>query len=295
MLSILIPVFNYDVRQLVHELRRQAGSFSAEWEILCFDDGSEQSWKAKNRQLDALPGVRYRELPENLGRSRIRNLLADEARGAYLLFLDCDSEVPDGSYLQRYAAQLHPGTLLYGGRAYQPSPPEEAALCFHWLYGSRREAQPASMREVQPYQSFMTNNFLIPRAIFQQIRFDERLLQYGHEDTLFGLELKKTGVRILHLDNPLVHAGLEPVDVFLAKTRQGIQNLAFLYRSGSEADTRLLRFYRRLRRWVGLGLLRHALRFCRPAMARQLHSSHPSLLLFDLYKFSLLLDELKEE
>lgn len=293
MLSILIPVYNCDIRSLAPELRRQCSTSGTEWEILCFDDGSGPGWKEKNREIAGLPGVFYRELPENLGRARIRNLLAEEAHGDYLLFLDCDSEVPDGAYLQRYAEQLRPDTLLYGGRSYQAEQPQDPALFFHWLYGSRREAQPAAVRRLQPYRSFMTNNFLIPRDLFLQIRFDERLLQYGHEDTLFGMELEKRRVPILHLDNPLIHAGLEPVDVFLAKTRQGIQNLAFLYRSDSGIDTRLLRFYERLKGWGGVAFLRLWFRFCRPALVRRLKSRRPSLRLFDLYKLSLLLEELQ--
>lgn len=293
MLSILIPVYNYDIRSLVLELRRQCSTSGTEWEILCFDDGSAPGWKEKNREMEGLPGVRYRELPENLGRARIRNLLADEARGDYLLFLDCDSEVPDGAYLKRYVEQLRPDGLLYGGRSYHACRPDDPAMYFHWLYGSRREAVPAVVRRLQPYRSFMTNNFLMPKAVFQQIRFDGRLLQYGHEDTLFGMELEKRKVSILHLDNPLIHAGLEPVDMFLAKTRQGIQNLAFLYRSGSDIDTRLLRFYEWLKGWGGVAFLRPWLRFCRPALVRQLKSRRPSLRLFDLYKLSLLLDELQ--
>ncbi|MBK9012976.1 MAG: hypothetical protein IPM82_02230 [Saprospiraceae bacterium] len=66
----------------------------------------------------------------------------------------------------------------------------------------------------------MTNNFLIPRQLFLEIQFDETLRQYGHEDTLFGMELARRQVPIVHIDNPLEHIGLEPVDVFLRKTEQ---------------------------------------------------------------------------
>lgn len=293
MLSILIPVYNFDIRSLVQRLCHLGQSLSVEWEIRCYDDGSEEDWKEKNREILGLDGVCYQELPQNLGRSRIRNLLAEEAKGDYLLFLDCDSEVPDNAFLHRYAELLRPNTLLYGGRIYQAAPPADPALYFHWLYGSKREAIPAAERRAQPYRSFMTNNFLIPTAIFLQIRFDERLLQYGHEDTLFGMELENRRVPILHLDNPLIHAGLEPVGVFLSKTRQGIQNLAFLYRSGYHIDTRLLRFYERAKSLGLTAVLGWVLRAFRPVLLSQLHSSSPSLRVFDLYKLSLLLDELQ--
>ena len=80
MLSILIPVYNFDVRVLVEELHRQALGLSLPAEILCFDDGSAEQWKTLNREVALLSSVRYKEWPENLGRSRIRNALADAAR-----------------------------------------------------------------------------------------------------------------------------------------------------------------------------------------------------------------------
>ncbi len=32
----------------------------------------------------------------------------------------------------------------------------------------------------------MTNNFLIQQVLLAKIKFDERLNQYGHEESLFG-------------------------------------------------------------------------------------------------------------
>ena len=293
MLSILIPIYNFDIRPLVDALRRQAQELEIAWEICCIDDGSDHAWQALNRELASWPGVRYREQSENLGRARIRNVLAEAAHGEYLLFMDCDSMPPDEAFLQRYAALLQPDTLLYGGRAYQPSPPQDPALYFHWRYGSQREVAAAAVRQRAPYRSFMTNNFLVPKTVFQRIRFDGRLRRYGHEDTLFGLELEARGVPIVHLDNPLLHIGLEPAGVFLAKTRQGIQNLAFLEKSRSQRiDTRLLQAYRTLRRYRAAVPICWFLRPLRPLLERQLLSARPSLRLFDWYKLSCLLEEL---
>lgn len=291
MLSILIPIYNFDVRALVNELSRQSAGLPLPAEILCFDDGSEERWKALNREVSRLPSVRYRELPANLGRSRIRNALADAARGSYLLFLDCDSEVPDGAYLERYARELDGRSLLYGGRAYREEPPADPQLFLHWLYGSRREQMPPSRRCEQPYHHFMTNNFLIPAAVFQEIRFDERLRHYGHEDTLFGMQLRNRGVPIRHLDNPLLHIGLEPAAVFLEKTRAGVRNLAFLYHSEAGIETRLSLFYEKLKRAGALRPARAFLSLLRPLLLRNLLSPGPRLFFFDLYKLSLFLEE----
>jgi glycosyltransferase involved in cell wall biosynthesis len=81
MFSILIPIYNFDVRPLVEALVGQCRKeLEGEFEILCFDDGSEREYLEKNRQLKVFPEVNYRELPQNLGRARIRNLLAESAR-----------------------------------------------------------------------------------------------------------------------------------------------------------------------------------------------------------------------
>ena len=292
-ISILIPVYNYDVRQLVHDLQQQSHTLDGvEVEILCFDDASDADFRRLNAAIAELPSVEYRLLPNNLGRSRIRNLLAREASHDYLLFIDCDSQVPDDSYLQRYAKTLSPEQLLYGGRIYQSQAPENQALILHWRYGSMREARPAEERQSQPYHSFMTNNFLIPRKLFYPIGFDERLSQYGHEDTLFGMELAAKNIQIAHLENPLVHAGLEPAQVFLRKSRQALENLAFLYHQGTGIDTRLLRWALRLQGQPSEVLLRVFWDSFRSLLERQLKSGNPSLRLFDMYKLGCLLEEL---
>lgn len=290
MLSVLIPIYNFDVRNLVKDLHIQCRSAGIPFEIRCFDDQSSISFHKINREIQKLDNVVYQELPSNLGRARIRNELADTATFDFLLFMDCDSKVVRADYIKKFIDHLNPEILLYGGRIYDPYPPESPELFFHWLYGINREQVPARIRSKTPYQAFMTNNFLIPKPIFQQIRFDDRLTQYGHEDTIFGLELKQQGIAIKHLDNPLEHLGLENVDTFLGKTQKGIENLYFLWRENPLIDTRLLRMVERLKNW---NLSRPAIWFLQlfsERIKRNLHSNHPNLLYFDFLKLLLLLE-----
>ena len=88
MLSILIPIFNKDVRPLVYSLAKQCIKANINYQILCFDDKSEDKWKEKNSELASKININYTELSENLGRSRIRNWLGKAAYFEYLLFLD---------------------------------------------------------------------------------------------------------------------------------------------------------------------------------------------------------------
>ena len=41
MLSILIPIYNFDVQELVQKLHQQASLLAIAFEIVCVDDGSQ--------------------------------------------------------------------------------------------------------------------------------------------------------------------------------------------------------------------------------------------------------------
>ncbi len=292
MLSVLIPVYNFNVVSLVTTLDKQCREAAIPYEILCFDDGSPAAFhEAHQKAFSSMPQVRYSQLPENVGRSRIRNLLAEAAQFDYLLFMDCDSGVVSEQYIQQYLEHLQPAVLLYGGRIYQDFPPEQAQYFFHWYYGRNREQVPADERKKQPYHSFMTNNFLIARRIFLEIRFDESLREYGHEDTLFGLELQLRKVLILHLNNPLKHLGLEEQAVFLQKSNQAIINLYRIAEKHPQLSTRLLDTFRKVKRLGLAQTFRWLLNQLHPFLLRGLRPPKPNLLYFDLYKLSLLLNE----
>lgn len=303
MLSILIPIFNFDVRPLVSDLHGQCEVAGIGYEILCFDDGSSDDFKQKNKEIWKRPNVIYRELLQNLGRSAIRNALGKAARFELLLFMDCDSKVVSPDFIKKYIAALEGGiysaaissasvggmnsalqSLVYGGRCYSEKPPADQSLYFHWHYGHHREQTTAAVRSRSPYHSFMTNNFLIPKAIFLEILFDETLRQYGHEDTLFGMELARWQVPILHIDNPLEHIGLEPVEVFLRKTEMGIENLAKLKRDGKNIETKLLATYDLCNKWKLLGIVTLTFSMTKKLIVKQLCSGRPNLPLFDFYK-----------
>jgi glycosyltransferase involved in cell wall biosynthesis len=284
MLSILIPVYAYDVEALVHTLHQQASKLSQAWEIRLLDDASPTQWQVKNRRLAQLSGVHYQELPENVGRAKIRNLLCQQARYEYLLFLDSDSGVDHPHFLANYLAQLTPNRVLCGGRSYLPQPPK-APFYLHWWYGTQREVRPASIRRQHPYAGFMTNNFVVSKEVMLSIPFDETVTTYGHEDTLFGFQLQAAGIDIQHLDNPVLHIGLDEAANWLNKQRIAIQNLYRLHRQNPALQTQALLWWLRLHR---TGLLKLALPFFKnksPQWEQQLlHQHQPNLRVLDLLK-----------
>jgi glycosyltransferase involved in cell wall biosynthesis len=300
MLSILIPVFNFNIVPLITELHRQATKANIPFEIIVLDDCSSELLRGQNRDVNRLSGVRFYELDKNIGRSRIRNRLAEMAVYNSLLFMDCDSEVPTDKYIENYLPFCNMEMVVCGGRAYRPEPPEEPEYLLRWLYGISKEQIPEMIRNLNPYRSFMTNNFLIAKSIILKIQFDESIVQYGHEDTLFGLELKKRGILVKHIKNPLIHVGLEISREFLRKTAEGVENLLTLLHDGKIhlediKDIRLLKAYEFIKKFRLVRLYRSFYGFISSTVMRNLLGSNPSIFTFDLYKLSLISQAVKKK
>lgn len=244
MLSILIPVYNVDVTKLVKSLYKQCISQGVEFEILVFDDCSQAKFKAKNIELASLFGVNYLELSENLGRSRIRNWLVKSARYDHVLFLDSDSKLIGRFFIKSYLSYFDQADAIVGGRIYSIKPPRAKSKYLHWLYGSKKESKKANIRNRDVANYFHTNNFLARRSIFDKVKFNENIEGYGYEDLAFGQIITKCEMSILHIDNPVIHTGLETNKVFLQKTENAIRNLIEYERVGVLNDTKIQRYLR---------------------------------------------------
>ncbi|NJO91960.1 MAG: glycosyl transferase family 2, partial [Chloroflexia bacterium] len=168
----------------------------------------------------------YLELQKNIGRSAIRNSFLKYAKFENLLFLDCDTRIQNNNFISNYL--IDNADVICGGRIYSQKPNERKYL-LRWKYGINRECKLADQRILEPYHSFMTNNFIVKHAVFRRTQFDERLKGYGHEDSLFGYHLMKNNFLIKHIDNQTIHDFSENSDEFLEKTQQGIENLLFIH------------------------------------------------------------------
>ncbi len=294
-LSILVPVYNFTVVEFVTELQSQARESGCTFEILCFDDFSEDTFKNENKKVVAIKNVFYMELPENLGRSKIRNLLAEKAKGEYLLFFDCDSQIISNDFILNYLHHKEPGKIIFGGRAYSELPPEEEKKILHWKFGSSRECIPPRFRKLKPYKLFMTNNFLIPQNIFLSIKMNEEIIGYGHEDTAFARELKKRKIQIIHIDNPLLHIGLEDAELFLKKSKQGISNLSKLIKNNLiDGEVKVFGYYQLVKKYYLEKPLRAFLNAFGRLFEKNLLSKNPRLVYFDLLKLKWLMEEMEK-
>jgi GT2 family glycosyltransferase len=292
-ISLLIPVCNYDIVAIVHSMKSCMGNIPEFVEILIGDDGSTPENKTKYKSLEG-EGVRLISSEKNIGRSAIRNKLALEAKGDYLLFIDADTMIPGTAeaYIQKWISSMKSARVIFGGVLYHESPPGDPDKILRWKNGRIREEKKASERNKHPYSSFSTFNVLIDRTIFEKLRFNEEIKQYGHEDTLFSYQLKKAGIGIVHIDNGLLHEGLESNREFINKTKLRLENLSKLYDCVTDKKTfsstvRMIRVYRWLRILrLTLVLAGIFIRF-RERMEIRIDSAHPHLSLFDFYKVSM--------
>ena len=229
MLSILIPTYNYEVISLVKSLYKQLNNQSNPYEILCFDNGSDTDIiHSINEDINQLENCTYTPLKKNGGRSKTRNLLAQKAKYDWLLFLDADVLPVTENFIQIYFDSISKNNLkvAFGGLKYQEKPTNDRML--RWVYGKSREEIPIEIRKKNPQEHFTSANFLIKKSVFQQYKFDESLIEYGYEDTLLALELKKNNIQITQIDNPVYHLGIDKSEVFLRKTEESIKNLLAL-------------------------------------------------------------------
>jgi glycosyltransferase involved in cell wall biosynthesis len=292
MLSICIPVYNYDIYPLLQSLLPAVTKLKdISFEILIADDGSTPAINELNRKQATGAGVKYIEMTENSGRSAIRNRLGREAAFDTLLFLDCDSVIADENFLLNYLPFLGKDLVVYGGTLYQHEIPGKQYL-LHWQYGRKREINPEDIRNSFPSRYFKTNNFLISKSILQSHPFNEALRNYGHEDTLLGIELYQNGIEIIHIENPVKHAGLEDNRTFLSKTEAGVRNLRILLNSGIDLQllrkhVRILEMFARIQKFGLIVPVKMAWMVLCPAL-RYMILNRISLRALDFYKLGYL-------
>lgn len=292
MISILIPVYNQNAVSLVKSLKDQCESLDIQYQIMVFDDCSNEEARKQNRELGHEFGVNYLELSENLGRARIRNRLARMARFKHLIFIDGDSTVVRDDYIQKYLDQIEHAEIVYGGRVYDRNKPKKSSLTLHWKYGRTREALPLKKRLLDPYLNFQSNNFMISAWLFGKLKFDEGVEGYGYEDLLFAQKIKEVNAGILHIDNPVLHDGLEEALSLIKKTKNAVKNLARLNKAGQLKDTRLTMYYDRLCSFGIKNLLVNYYKSNEAGILKNLESGNPSIWKFSLLKLALYDEEL---
>ena len=282
MLSILIPTKDYDCHILVEELHRQGESLGLPYEIIIGEDGTAEENLRQNTMADSLTHCRRIIKKTNIGRAAIRNLLARESRYPNLIFIDCDAVVEKDDFLRSYAEALKKCDVVCGSLYHaKKQPDDECSLRYRYEKEADKQRD-AVTRSKAPYDKFATFNFAIKKDIFTSILFNESITRYGYEDALFGKELKRRGIPIRHIDNKLLHSGLESNAVFLAKSEQALATLHSIEdRMGS---TPLLAALRKLRALHLESIFMIYWNLRKESLRKNLLGRKPSLTKFKIYK-----------
>lgn len=293
MISILIPVYNYNCITLVKDLHNQCIEANIPFEIIVLDDTSAQ-YKEENSAINNLENCQFIIAEKHLGRAKIRNKLADLAHGDYLLFIDADASVATTDFIKKYCTASLQADVVDGGVTYREHPPKENAL--RWYYGTKRECKKAIERNKHPYQSIASFNILIKKSLFHKIEFDETIIDtekgaYGHEDTLLGLQLKEKNIPILHIDNFLIHNYGETDEIFLRNSLIAVEKYVThptFQKLNVVKNIKIFRVFNICKKYRLTGVLTIFYKLFNRIIKKHLFRPNPSLSLFDLYRLSYL-------
>lgn len=169
MLSIIIPLYNSS--ETVSRLAQQFSSPEVNEEIILVNDGSSDNTAELCRKLEKEHSeVRFIDKPHS-GVSDTRNAGIREAKGKYILFLDADDKLSEGSIpeLVRFAEKCgdevdlitYPIITYYRG---QLAPP-------HFRYETMRESGIYDLN-IYPYIGQTTMNIMVRNMFEDNVLFD---------------------------------------------------------------------------------------------------------------------------
>lgn len=285
MISILIPTYNYNVLPLVENLHNQLATLDIPYEIKVYDDGSPTPFE-ENKAINDFQNCQYIQRTENIGRTAIRSLMAEQAQYDWLLFLDADVLPKTKSFVQNYTSAIRNQEcdVIFGGITYDDKKPE-TNLVLRWKYGREREAKSVAQRQEAPF-FIISQNLCIRKSIFLQAN-NLHENRYGL-DNYFSNRLKDLNARMLHIDNPVIHFGLESNEKFIQKALEAVETTVILEnRELMDKNMRpIQKSYLKLERWGLKSLFHFAISKFKGTMERNFQSDNPNLFWFDLYRLN---------
>ena len=285
MISVLIPTYNYTCYKLVSDIHEQLELSGVKYEVIVAEDGSkDQVSIIANHKIAELPNCKHIINKENLGRARIINFLINESKGDWCVIMDSDAQVVTTTFIKTYVDYSKKDSDVIVGSLVNPEklPAPNATLRYKYEKAAEK-FRTVEYRNANPYARFTTFNFMARRSVLLEVPFDERCIEYGYEDTLMGLELKRKGKEVLHIDNPLMHLGFDSNSVFLRKTETSLHSLKKI-----EKDmlpyTPLGRMVIKLRSMSLASIVCVIFKLAQPLLKANLLGNKPNLIVFSFYK-----------
>ena len=194
MLSVIIPVYNAEhyIVDCIKSIISQDISYS--YEIVCVNDGS------KDNSLEALQSIKNDKIKiisqENAGAGAARNRGLDAASGEYIMFVDADDKLIDGSINKMLkAAQDNGADITFGTVA-------KANFDMSSIYYPKIKKdkitenllRACSLSEGTPWGK------CYKYSLWEDIRFSEN---YAYEDTIIFLNLYAKAKKFAMLGTPV--------------------------------------------------------------------------------------------
>ncbi|MEO7977146.1 glycosyltransferase [Flavobacterium sp.] len=284
MLSILIPVYNYNIFQLVVELHKQCMACEIEFEIVCLDDASTH-YSTENQKINSFSNCQYLINTKNLGRTSTRNKLTNNATYDWLLFLDADVIPVSSNFIKNYITHINSKPkVIIGGYCYQNTLPEFEQN-FRYKYGKNREEKSALERNSNPYKYIFSGNLLILKKKFIETSFTEEAKYYGM-DIYFSYQLYIKKIEVLHIENPIYHLGLETNQIFFEKSLKAVESRKQFLINCPEIKkiSPLIKKYKTIKQYHLLPTAILFFKIFEPYLKRRILSKKPNLFCFDIYR-----------
>lgn len=284
MLSVLIPCYNYNASRLLFNLQNQLEKEGFEYEIILNDDcSSDVVLDKENKKTAEKIGAIYLKNKKNLGRTATRQNLAKEAMYDKLLFMDVDVLPLQNDFIKKFDIRDNRFQVIFGGITYTNEKPDKNKI-LRWTYGKAREAKPLEKRSKNPFLSIISQCFLIEKTLF--LKTNNFLSNRYGVDVLFCNNLESHKAKVKHIDNPILHLGLESSTSFIKKTKQGLKALYEFEIKGLLPNDykKIQNAYLKISKSGLLSIFLFIMKIMKGQILKNLNSTRPSLLLFDLYR-----------
>lgn len=285
MISVLIPIYNVRVGHLVSLLSVQLEASGIIYEIICRDDCSKPDIVEANSTVASFPNTSYRISDQNNGIAMTRQKLCQEASYDWCLLIDADVELLDQSFVQNYIrATETDADFVFGGFAYSQTQPDPDRL-LRWKYGRRYEAKVAAIRNANPYKITIAANVLFKRQAYLKLDLAAMGNRYAM-DYYFGGLLKANNSQVVHIDNNVMHLGLESNRNYVEKKERAVETLLMLHESQmiETHSNDLLSTFIKIRKLRATGFFAWLYRVFKQPLRHNLAGNRPFVLNLQIYK-----------
>lgn len=289
MLSILIPIYNYPITTLLKGLSQSIEQIDFDVEILCLEDGSTQFVDSNKSICSYTKHTSHVISQKNKGRITSRKHLAAQAKYNWLLFLDADVELKDNQFLNNYLGYFNSEfEAIYGGCTYDCKKPSDSKL-LRWKYGKTYEDIDAALRNKSPYKYIVSANFLIKKTLIKKLFSSIEDEGYGY-DILLGALMKSNNTKVLHINNPVIHKGLDNNKEFFSKVRKAVETSFKLHRDArlQISSSSLIKTFILLKKLGLVRLVSLIFKITKSKLTENLLGVNPNIKLLQFYKLGYL-------